>query len=119
MSVDGAGSVGHLSKTVGKQSNLVEKIGVKKSDDEAVLTMSTTNSSLLPVSKPPGYITRHAAQQKEFEAKVIQNGSGIDDLVQGLTEIENLELTAVGYSSVFSVSMEMNMDSFVWYDFVC
>ena len=64
----------------------------------------------------PGYLTRHTAQQRDFEAKVIQTGSGLNDLAESLNEIETFELIAVGYSSVFSIPLYA-MESFVWYGY--
>lgn len=114
-------SICYLNKTIGKQSTLIERTDLNHIKCESELSSASQSSSnaISTTSKIPmgsGYSTRHAAQQRDFEAKVLKNGSGLDDLVEGLAEIEKLELIAVGYSSVFSVPMNTTLDSFVWYD---
>lgn len=88
------------------------KLADKPKSEKGIMEVTLEEPSLCSSS---GYITRHAAQKKRFQVKMIQNGSGIDDLVQDLKEIENLELTGVGYSSVFSIPFDMNASSFIWY----
>ena len=115
-------SICYSNKKIGKQSNLIERPDLNHIEHESEISstsQSTSNAigTTSKISVLPGYSTRHAAQQRDFEARVIKNGSGLDDLVQGLTNIEKLELIAVGYSSVFSVPMNTALDSFVWYDY--
>jgi len=104
-------------KARGKQSSLVGKPEVSNTDCES--GVSPTSQSMLNAmgmssqkSISPGYLTRHTAQQRDFEAKVIQTGSGLNDLAESLNEIETFELIAVGYSSVFSIPLYA-MESFV------
>ena len=112
-----------ISKAIGKQSNLIEKEEISHAHCERA-SSSAPQSILNAKGTPgirfvsPGYTTRLAAQQRNLEARVIQNGSGLDDLVKGLRDIEKLELIAAGYSSVFSVPLNRKLDSFVWYGLI-
>ena len=91
---------------------------------EGQLKKTTTRRSSLVdpaspcASKSPflsaGYVTRHVTQQQEFNERVLQFGSGLDKLVEGLKEIDHIEIIDVGYSSVFSIPDECAGLSFVW-----
>lgn len=106
---------GHLNKAIVKQSKLAAEEPSRSQDKRTLDQNMSLNSTRSKTSESSGYITRQSAQQKEFIAKVIQNGSGVDDLVEGLNEIEDLELIGVRYSSAFSIPLDMNIVSFVWY----
>ncbi len=61
-----------------------------------------------------GYVTRYVTHQREFNERVLEHGSGLDQLVQELKEIDTFELVDVGYSSAFSIPDDSSGLSFVW-----
>ena len=106
-----------MSSRLATSSNLVMSSNQGTSSNSLTSSSPIASSSTMTTSF--GYVTRHVTHQQEINERVLQLGSGLDELVDGLNEIEQLELVGVGYSSVFSVPDDCSGLSFVWYVISC
>ncbi|XP_065055779.1 F-box/LRR-repeat protein 18-like isoform X3 [Rhopilema esculentum] len=100
-------SDGLLKKNIPRRSSMAD--GLDKPSG-AINRAASTSSTMTTES---GYVTRRVTHQKEINERVMQSGSGLDDLVKGLKKIEEVEFIGVGYSSVFSIPDESTGLSYV------